>query len=468
MRRAMVHTSCDAGCLSSIGRAARCHRLLAAALAAYTLSCTESLAEESWDDSASEGAQPRYAPGYLGTLEGHKGHIYALATSPDGWLASGARDRVVAVWNLTNVATGQRTRKPSRRLTGHNAGITALAFAEGGLLLSGSADNTTRIWDISRAEALEVVHHPRTVFGVAVRPRSTAGAAAGPAVLGHAAEVGASSGGEFATACWDGVLRIFSLPAGASKGELHGHQGGLYSVAYSPLDGSLLASAGADGTIRIWNLNRMELLWSIQAHRGHATTVDWSPVEPFVLASGGWDRKFRLWSISAAQMEGCRATGRCSADLQPRAVRKHPQLIWRVAFAPQGDLVAACHGAVGQSPTVLIYDAATGKVHRRLGRHRDTPLVIAWSSDSSVIASGGMDRKVLLYDGRGDHDDLPQGDADDSEEKLTWMQDLLQYQAEKRGENITDTSKNETKNMSDGQNPKSIPHPLAGPRVPFW
>lgn len=31
---------------------------------------------------------------------------------------------------------------------------------------------------------------------------------------------------------------------------------------------------------------------------------------------------------------------------------RHPQLLWSVAFAPEGWHVAACHGAVGQSPSV--------------------------------------------------------------------------------------------------------------------
>jgi hypothetical protein len=33
-------------------------------------------------------------------------------------------------------------------------------------------------------------------------------------------------------------------------------------------------------------------------------------------------------------------------------VARHPQLLWSVAFAPEGRQVAACHGAVGQSPAV--------------------------------------------------------------------------------------------------------------------
>ena len=87
---------------------------------------------------------------------------------------------------------------------------------------------------------------------------------------------------------------------------------------------------------------------------------------------------------------------RCSQSLAPSATGRHPQLIWRVAFSSGGERVAACHGAVGQSPTVVIYDALTGKVVRRLGRHRDTPLMVAWSPDGAMLASAGMDRQVAV------------------------------------------------------------------------
>lgn len=39
-----------------------------------------------------------------------------------------------------------------------------------------------------------------------------------------------------------------------------------------------------------------------------------------------------------------------TASEAPEHVARHPQLLWSVAFAPEGHQVAACHGAVGQSP----------------------------------------------------------------------------------------------------------------------
>ena len=49
-----------------------------------------------------------------------------------------------------------------------------------------------------------------------------------------------------------------------------------------------------------------------------------------------------------------------------------------------------------------------------------------------------------------DTDDLPKGDEDGDEEKSEWLQDLLQYQAERRGLNLSNASQNTSKNTTDG------------------
>lgn len=386
-------------------------------------------------------------PGFLGSLEGHTSAIYALAFAKDEWIASGAKDGGLYVWNTTGLLAGMASKTPFRRFGPHRRGVTALTFAGDDLLLSGSADNTTKIWDVRSGEVRNTVQHPRTVFGVAA-----------PSAAGFA---GLSPPGEFATGCWDGVVRRFRLPGGEPLGELEGHQGGIYSVSYSPLDNSLLASAGADGRIKVWDVVKSELLWTVLAHADHATSVDWSPREPLTFASSGWDRKMRLWTIGVEEANECRSAGTCHTmnSLKPRFVGRHPQLVWRVVFSPDGSRIAACHGAVGQSPTVVIYDTVSGEVVRRLGRHRDTPLSISWSLTGSILASAGMDRRVLLYDGAESVDDFPRGDPDNLEEQVAWTNDLIEFQTGKPADNKTGNS-----TALPDMNP---PHPL-GSRVAMW
>ncbi|CAJ1333579.1 unnamed protein product, partial [Effrenium voratum] len=145
-------------------------------------------------------------------------------------------------------------------------------------------------------------------------------------------------------------------------------------------------------TVKVWDVSSGRLLWTLP-HKDHVTAVDWSHTE-LLLATGGWDRRFRLWPIGERELRSCKAGGTCE-PLAPSHVARHPQLLWSVAFAPSVGVerVAACHGAVGQSPTVVVYELAAsggssngGLVRsRRLGRHKDTPLALAFSPDGAKL-----------------------------------------------------------------------------------
>ncbi|CAE7871427.1 unnamed protein product [Symbiodinium microadriaticum] len=378
------------------------HRLLFAVVL-FACECLEKAASTRPKEQL-EPSNETLHPGFLGQLQGHKRAIYAIAISSEGLLASGDKEGVICVWNIS-APSRLLDYEPWRKLTGHRYGVTALAFADG-TLLSGAADNTTLLWDLASGRILQRIPHPRTVFGISVDP----------------------SGG-FATAAWDGGLRLFGTGQGSALAELRSG-GGLYAVAHSALDPTLVATASADRTVKIWDVKQQRPLWTLSGHKDHVTAVGWSDRE-LQLASAGWDRRFRLWSLSKDEVAACRSLAKCSEEIVPRHVRRHPQLLWAVAFAPGGRLVAACHGAVGQSPTVVLYDAESGMVVRRLGRHKDTPLALAFSPSGDVLASAGMDRRVLLYKATDPSDDLPQGDADDEEERLQWLQDVEDFRQQK-------------------------------------
>ncbi|CAE7041533.1 tupA [Symbiodinium sp. CCMP2592] len=235
-----------------------------------------------------------------------------------------------------------------------------------------------------------------------------------------------------------------------------------------------------DRTVKIWDVEQQRLLWTLS---GHKETSVHDASSCFKAGCLGWDRrpataycpwleeiKFRLWSLSKDEVAACRSLAKCSKEIVPRHVRRHPQLLWAVAFAPGGRLVAACHGAVGQSPTVVLYDAESGMVVRRLGRHKDTPLALAFSPSGDVLASAGMDRRVLLYSASDPSNDLPQGDADDEEERLQWLQDVEDFRREQKSLNASKLAQlaqelanlqNRSKTNTGGKGPWT-PHPASG------
>ena len=67
-----------------------------------------------------------------------------MAFSPDGrWIASGAEDGAVRVWD-------SRTGEPARTFRGHTGLVLRVAFSRDGLrLLSGSRDTTVKVWDLA-------------------------------------------------------------------------------------------------------------------------------------------------------------------------------------------------------------------------------------------------------------------------------------------------------------------------------
>ena len=103
---------------------------------------------------------------------GHTKSVNAVAFSPDNrWLASGGKDNVIKIWDLTNGNV-------LRTLYGHSSNVNALAVSpDGKLLASGSGninderdmrsiiqggvvgeeDNTVRIWSVETGKELQVL-----------------------------------------------------------------------------------------------------------------------------------------------------------------------------------------------------------------------------------------------------------------------------------------------------------------------
>ena len=287
-----------------------------------------------------------------GSLQGHRGAVYALAWSPDGeTIASASSDGTIRLWNPA-------VERMERSIEAHEGSVWGLAWSpDGQTLASAGTDGAVRFWTpgngtcIREAAGSEgiafcIAWHPdgnRIVSGHAdgtlklhaINPNTPVAAWPGHTTGGLSTEVIAAAwapnGETFATGGIDFAVRLWdregsSLAALRAKTKARNDINGL---AWSP-DGQSLAAAGQDGTIRIWDPSSGHERAQVSIGPTYWTRgVAWSP-DGHGLATTGGDGAVRLWNP---------ATGESLA-----ALRGHESPIWSVAWSPDGRTLASGSG----------------------------------------------------------------------------------------------------------------------------
>jgi WD40 repeat protein len=169
----------------------------------------------------------------------------------------------------------------------------------------------------------------------------------------------------------DASIRIWSLAARQRRSCLDRPAGSVWSVAFAS-DGGSLASGGDDGSTRIWDLvTGPSLEMALAGHTGATLSVAYAP-DGRTLASGGANGSIHIWDLTAQGGLGDAASlSQASTQTDPDQLR----------------------GSVGQVLTVPAHPPlyiSTG--------HASSVMSVAWSLDGRILASGGSDGRVLLWD----------------------------------------------------------------------
>ncbi|MEM7125691.1 MAG: effector-associated domain EAD1-containing protein [Chloroflexota bacterium] len=192
----------------------------------------------------------------------------------------------------------------------------------------------------------------------------------------------------------DSTIRLWDVDGSKTPRILTDHTDSVNSISWSP-DGTSLASGSSDESIRLWDIATSVPVRSLLGHSGPVNTVAWSP-DGTMLASGGSDSKIILWNV---------VTGR-----QVQLLQGHADNIWTatkdtnsarrasgvmsVAWSPDGTMLASG----GSDSKIILWNVVTGRQVQLLQGHGFWVLSVAWSPDGTMLASGSEDKTIKLWD----------------------------------------------------------------------
>jgi RNA polymerase sigma factor (sigma-70 family) len=396
------------------------------------------------------------------TLAGHDAAIYALAFAPDGrTLASGGGDQTLRLWALDSgkelhkthqlgssihqvafrqdaqtlvVGLDQSVRlwnvahwKERRVCDGPTLTAESLAWSPNGKVVASTHGNQLWLWDSSTGKVLSQVETGINLLSILAfsadgRSLFTAGrdrtlhvwdAATGKVLRsvgreGRQAERMALSPDAKTVAAWGaGTASTISLRDVGTGKELRQLEipvptppvkPTLHSVLFSSDGRTLYAGGSPNLAVLRWDVASGKLLPGIGKHDGGLNGVALSP-DQRSMAVVTMDGSLYVWEL---------ASGRA------RLITKDAKYATAVVFSPDGRLLALtndgshCHDdgkgvltwEIDGRDQVRLMRVADGKIVRRLAGHGGGITSVAFSPDSTRLASAGDDTTMVVWDVR--------------------------------------------------------------------
>ena len=328
------------------------------------------------------------------TLQAHIGGVLALALSADGqWLAGGGHDGTITLWEAASGRVQVTLRGPA------SAVRYVAVSGDGRLVASSSQDGTIWLWETGSGRVQATLQgYARAIRGVAVsQDRQLVvssghdgtvklwAAASGQLMatlqghLGSVLAVAVSGDGHLvASGGHDGTVTLWRAESGRVQATLREHTGMVWSVALSA-DGHMVASGSEDGTAMLWETKNGQRLVTLRGHTGAIWGVALSR-DGRLLASAGQDRTVRLWDTSSGQLQA--------------TLEGHTGGVANVALAGDGRLAASA----SYDGTLRLWDTASGRLLTTLQGHSSAVRGVALSETGQLVASASYDGTVKLWE----------------------------------------------------------------------
>ncbi len=296
--------------------------------------------------------------------------VRGIAISPDKSTVAAARGNQIHIYDAGSGAYVRSMKDPQlvgpdkKPLEGaHLSLIESLAYSPDGKYIATGAFREVNIWDATTGQ----LRHRLKDFA----DRVTALAFSPDSKL-------LATGGGAPTE--DGELLLYEVPSGKLLVDIkNAHSDTVFGVCFSP-DGKKLASAGADKFVKTWEVPGGKAIKSFEGHTQHVLDVSWRADGKF-LASAGADNVVKVWDFEKGE--------------QTRTINAHSKQVTRLLFVGKTNNFVTCSG----DQQVKMWNSDNGGNQRTFQGSNDYLYAIGVSADGTIIASGGEEGIVRLYNG---------------------------------------------------------------------
>ncbi len=191
-----------------------------------------------------------------------------------------------------------------------------------------------------------------------------------------------ATGGGAATE--DGEIKIFEVADGKLVIDIKkdNHSDTVFGVCFSP-DGKLLATCGADKFVKVFEVPAGKFVKAFEGHTHHVMDVGWKN-DGKLLASGGADNSIKIWDYEKGEQ----------IKSLPNA---HAKQVTRLVFVPKTGLFLT--SSADNTVKKWNVDAANAAPPGNFAGGTDCMYAVAVSPDGAVVASGGEEGVIRMYDG---------------------------------------------------------------------
>jgi WD40 repeat protein/uncharacterized caspase-like protein len=372
--------------------------------------------------------------------------VQSLAFSPDGkTLASGSSDKTIRIWEL---ATGKQLKLFTQPIR-----VWLIAFnPDGSKLLSIADDGSYRYWDVAGGKEIKDNPPPLSsfrlpwqsplgklmaVYGESDKTISIIDSTTNRKKIleGHEAGVRRAifspDGRTLASCGWDRTVRLWDMKGEKKTQVLRGHTSFVSSVAFSP-DGKLLASVGGDLSVKLWVVESGKELKTLRGFGDYVDPHAFGKDDKILMTSMGnilhvWDlekgvkfgsapvhsgnvnitlfspnNKFLATSdqdvLTIAEMARLPdLLNKSPGDTVIRSLQSSLGLAKGILRLPGAAEFGEADKRLSSDKVIRLWDVETGNRLKTFRGHSEDIESLAFSPDSTVLASSSNDRTIRLW-----------------------------------------------------------------------